>query len=464
MIIPLIAWIVFAIFITLAITLSGPAQCRTSSFLWALAGVFLAWIKLEILRSAPQWHDTPLDAIGHALHGEALHLHFNGELVDPRVYALKGYLAGWIDSYGSMWEPTAQLSFASVFGSSEWIYAFTVGMWASTGSDWLNWALMANTAMAGVAVGSSYALAKSLGFSTSTANLAAALMAIDLAFVVNAAWTLKDPLASVLTLVALLLACKIFKEPHLQTGLLLGLTLGCLGAVRYVGMIALLGAIVAALFSCTTRKQPVARLVPSIGTAVFVGCLTWASVYCAPLAPEFSCIKSSLINPISAQHATLGASSGETGHDPTVDQWREDFRADPLKFGLRAIARTLFAPYPWTVINNGLTWDNHIELYLPGMIIWAVIVPFAVIGGAVFLQLSFRKPEVTLVLVFTALIATAYLMFFGEWSTRQRIYMQPVLMIFAAAGINKMLRRCGKPELIATPEISGRPTNNSAGT
>jgi hypothetical protein len=50
-----------------------------------------------------------------------------------------------------------------------------------------------------------------------------------------------------------------------------------------------------------------------------------------------------------------------------------------------------------------------------------------------------RERVMTAVLLFyLALVAVAYITFFGEWSTRQRIFMIPLFFAFAAIGWEKI--------------------------
>ncbi|RMD66112.1 hypothetical protein D6833_01915, partial [Candidatus Parcubacteria bacterium] len=114
-----------------------------------------------------------------------------------------------------------------------------------------------------------------------------------------------------------------------------------------------------------------------------------------------------------------------------VLQWKENLRNHPIISIAKSVCHTLFAPYPWAAIYPGLTWISCNELYYPGVLLWICCLPGILMGSAVIGRK--RDPAGWLVLVFLAAMLSAYTLFFGEWSTRQRVFALPAF--FALAGV-----------------------------
>lgn len=142
--------------------------------------------------------------------------------------------------------------------------------------------------------------------------------------------------------------------------------------------------------------------------------------------------------PISGQVTTLAAQKGESGADQTVIEWRQYFLSHPVLATIRAVARTLFAPYPWSIIKTEISGKNYIELYLFATFFWVAMLPGTLYGIYVAVKRSKIAAFQTL-LVF--LIIVPYLVFFGEWSTRQRVFMLPLLYAFSAIGWHALRQR-----------------------
>jgi hypothetical protein len=125
--------------------------------------------------------------------------------------------------------------------------------------------------------------------------------------------------------------------------------------------------------------------------------------------------------------------------DDTVVDWYARLSKSPLKALATAASRTLFAPYPWVIITDGLNFRNGIELYYLGVVPWIICLPgiFWAIARAI-RNPSF--PAAFLGLVLGACLG-AYIVFLGEWSTRQRVFMLPVFFALASIGWADLVQR-----------------------
>ncbi|MBX8577851.1 hypothetical protein [Pseudomonas cichorii] len=138
---------------------------------------------------------------------------------------------------------------------------------------------------------------------------------------------------------------------------------------------------------------------------------------------------------LQGQAQTLTADKGDSGADKSVIEWRAYLQDSPVKAVLRSIVRTLFAPYPWTAITQKITGKNHIELYVFGTFFWVLTLPGLFIGMIIAAKQGIKT---YVLLLFLTIMTAAYIVFFGEWSTRQRVFMEPLFFSFAAIGWHKI--------------------------
>lgn len=94
--------------------------------------------------------------------------------------------------------------------------------------------------------------------------------------------------------------------------------------------------------------------------------------------------------------------------------------------------------YPWVILTDGLQFQSGIELYYLGVVLWIVCLPgiFWAVGQAL-RHPSFPAAFVGLVL---GACLVAYILFLGEWSTRQRVFMLPIFFALAAIGWADLVR------------------------
>lgn len=420
---------IFTIFITWFTLSLADKEVKKSILSWMLLGIIVSIFKNLLVQITPQWSDVPVDSLTYQLHAEALYLHWSGHPVDAIEYRLAGYLNGWESMYGRYWLPESEISYSGVLGSREWLYAAFLAI-LNTAAD-NNSAILANALMAGAFPATTYLIARELGGSAKVCHLAALFIAVDPSTAINSAWLIKDTLATLISAVTIIAICKLCKGPSLRFTLILALSLGLLAGVRYVAFISF-GVVIAGLVSYLIFKK-------SKGRTICFSAASIASIFICGLlyiAPATNISKSevslSIINPLQAQATTLKAKEHEAGADESVIQWRSYLIEHPVKAVVRSIARTLFAPYPWSIFQKKITGTNHIELYLLGSLFWITIALPGIFIGMVSASKSSFPAVVLIALLIT--ISAPYLVFFGEWSTRQRVFMMPLFFSFAAIG------------------------------
>lgn len=410
--------------------LLAPAGQRGTVCAWLVLGLAAYAVKHLLILALPQWSDAPLDANGYAMHAEALFLHWTGVAVDPDAYWLAGYTHAWEATHGRLWMPEAAIPYAGVLGTSEWLYSALLALHLPTGATWPAWATATNLLIAAMLPAASWLLATKLGAGRAGAAAAAMLMAIDPATSVNASWLLKDVLTAIVAMLALLAACRLLEQASLKALLVLTLALAVLGATRFVGFVAI-ALTLGGIFVIGVARRDALHWTPLL--AVALSLLVSASIATYPLDPDHTQIDDALLYRFDAANATMTASEGAQAFDPSVHEWRSRLRDDPLLAVFHAIARTLCAPYPWSVLKQPLTWESHMELYLFGSLVWLLCLPLIGIGVV---KVARRRTAIDLLCLGVVLaLALAYIAVLGEWSTRQRAFMNPLFFAFFGMGL-----------------------------
>lgn len=177
-----------------------------------------------------------------------------------------------------------------------------------------------------------------------------------------------------------------------------------------------------------------------LGFVLLFAFLGGSLLYSFPQLPRFTLF----INPpattiIKGQVETLQAAANDPSVDESVVTWRNKFTKMPIYSIASSITRTLFAPYLWVLIQKGLNGKNYVELYYLGMPLWIICLFGAFWGGTVVL----RKPNSIhfFLVILLVTFLSAYTIFFGEWSTRQRVFMVPIIFCYAAIGWSDLFRR-----------------------
>ncbi len=147
-------------------------------------------------------------------------------------------------------------------------------------------------------------------------------------------------------------------------------------------------------------------------------------------------MESQVLLPVTLEGATPGAIAAESYEVKVV------FNTEGLLLkGIRTVARSLFAPYPWSLITQGRigTWP---ELFFPGMFIWILGLPFALIYLPAVLR--DKQPAMIYPLLITLVCAFSYIVWNGEYSTRVRLMSMPLAWLMVAGGVQKVLVRWKK--------------------
>ncbi|OJU99894.1 MAG: hypothetical protein BGO16_15060 [Nitrobacter sp. 62-23] len=425
-----------------ATVLAEPGDRKVSAQ-FVLAGLFMACLKIWLIRQTPQWLDTPLDAVKYQLNAEALTAHWHGEAVNSQLYRLDGLTKIFGQDH---WSLDAYLPYSSVFGTHEWLYAAYLAVWAHITPHWPVWATYSNAALAALFPAVSFGIARELGSTTRIAALGGTVALIDPSAAVNGAWLLKDTLACWCVLIAIWAALVILRKPRFMLVLLLGSALGILGSVRFLGLMAVLLAILVLLPALLVRR----RILTS--GSLLVACLYGLSLFSTLNSLPVEGVGSVLERPVVALKAILfgqvetlsvsrRADMASSAIDDTVVDWYTRLSESPLKASATAASRTLFAPYPWVIITEGLNFRNGIELYYLGIVLWIICLP----GIFWAIVQALRNPSFPAAFVGLVLGAClgAYVIFYGEWSTRQRVFMLPVFFALAAIGWVDLVQRLG---------------------
>lgn len=428
-------------------------DCKRKVTVWAFVGLGVAVVKILLVQLTPQWGDMPVDSLTYQLHSQAMRMNWMGQPVDAVAYNLNGYLAGWRDIYGPQWLPGHPIQYVGVLGTHEWIYSAFLAGWQLLGEDWKHWAMLANAAMAGTFPAATYMLSRHLGGSNRTSHLGALLIAIEPSTAINSAWLLKDTLVAFVVAVVLILICRMYRKPSWRLSVVLAVALGLLPGIRFAAFAALVPALLGLALLLFIRNCRGEAAV--FGTSLLLSSVLWVVIYFAPLAPSLEKVLIPVENPIQAQVTTFqakdtggragaGGAAGQRrqggqrlqGSDESVIKWRSFSANEPGMAVIRSVARTLMAPYPWVALSHGLTGSNHIELYMLGSAFWILSLPAIFVGMRVAVQREGLKAWV--LLAFLAAITAAYVVFFGEWSTRQRTFMMPLFFAFAALGWRRL--------------------------
>lgn len=422
---------VFAASVLVAFLIAEKADRTTVSWLVA-AGLLFGLLKIWVIQQFPQWGDTPLDVRTYILHAEALADHWQGIDVEAVAHRLLGFLAIHGANSSVLWPSESSIAYVSVLGTREWLYAAYLALWKLASSEWQMWAIFSNAALAALFPAAAFGIARALGGSNRVALLAAAMGLVDPSIAVNGSWLLKDTLVAWAALGAIWSGLRLLRKPEFGMALTFALLAGSLGALRFVAFCAVLAGImaVAPLLVYSAR---------SIRPAVYLMAAGLCSVYFFSLLyafPNNGGVASLAVRPMVVATAVLSdqkqiIADPADPSDQAVDDWQTRLKKNPALAIATSASRTLFAPYPW-LIANGLTYSNSTELYYLSSAFWLLVLP-GIVYGIIALV---RRPRLESIFLFAIIfsILAAYTLFFGEWSTRQRIFMMPAFFAISAVG------------------------------
>jgi 4-amino-4-deoxy-L-arabinose transferase-like glycosyltransferase len=422
--------------------------------------------------------------------------HWQGWEVDAKEYALP-HLA----SENRDWLPTDSESYEYVFGSRHYLYQIYVGtIYWLTGPDQLT-VILSNAVPLAATAPAVYCASNLLFENNTLAALAASLTLVDPSFSAAGAFVMRDALVvflvaitlwatvlvsqgrvshyrSIITLVAALLGLIVLRqhvalafglaavlvmffayERGRTTRLLLVLALTFLGSIIlyssfslqsvFTGVAFLVVAVLVVFFVRNRGRTKRLLLVLALSFLVFsvIVAALYAPVLYRQGAEEIRNVAQAAGSVLSAnQLAVQGAvetlltssnESSESQDDQAVHSWIQTLREDPLLAITKTVAHTLFAPYPWVpFLEGGLHYQNSVELYYPAVVLWIIGLPFLIVA---LWRLPLREsPELLLIMLWLLLIVLEYIVVYGEFSTRQRVFMMPLLWILIAFGVEQV--------------------------
>lgn len=446
---------IFALVTTVAAVLATRDTRRTVLAL-ALLGLLAAAIKIFLFQQAPQWQDINPDSITYDLNAQAFAEHWRGHAVEGQTNNLRGLLVyNAAGIHGAEWVPGDWLTYAWVIGSYEWLYTGYIALWYWLAEATQTLVIWSNALWAAFFPAAAFGIAHSLGASRRVSLAAAGLALLDPSAGVNASWLLKDTLAGFLAMAAIWAVLAYLREGGKARLGIAVLVLGGLGGVRFVAFLAL--TIAAGLLSVWlfVRDKSRSRSLAIVGI-VFSAWLVTSLIGLAPYSSSAGAQATDIIDvivapagPASQGVVALRSNPGDAIGDESVLRWKKDLAENPVYAIVRSAARTLFAPYPWVAISPGLNWISFSELYYPGVVLWILCLPG--IFAALARGLRSREPGFWLLVLFLSAIVAAYTIWYGEWSTRQRVFALPAFFALAAMGWAQMLAWALGPRTASDP-------------
>ena len=418
---------VLASSLTTALVLSAPEN-RKKICLLVFAGLAAGLLKIWVFQQAPQWHDISPDSVTYDLNAQAFALHWQGKDVPTEEYNLRG-LRGINKPF---WSADEAPPYASVYGTANWLYVGYLGLWYLAVGPNPAWAIYSNAALAAFFPAAAFGIALMLGASRRVAGIAALITLVDPSTGVNASWILKDTLVGFFTASAIWAALSWIRELRVASLVVLTVSLVLLSTSRFVAFIGLLGAM-GCLVLLWLHKRKFRSGFGFVVAGILVIILS-AFVCSLPQPPHktLHVILVNIIQPIKGGMDTLVANQGDYSADHAVLKWISALMDNPFLAIVKSGAHTLFAPYPWVAIHPGLTWSAFSELYHPGMLLWIICLP------GIFIELiqeaRRRSPGGFFVFLFLGALLVFYTIFYGEWSTRQRVFALPIFFSLAAIG------------------------------
>lgn len=449
----LLAHAAFVFGVTMALR---PCAWRPALLLFGFSTLWFGFAIL-LVQQFPQATGINPDAILYDLQARALDLHWQGRTVPTESFGVLPFENPDGTRIFEYWRPLDRWGLAFVMGSSHFAYQLYVAVFYVLSDMPLQGVLLSHAALLGSLPLLAFGVAsRFFSRSARVPLLAAVLVVLDLNFSVSAAWLLKDTLVTWVTALAATAAVDLVNR-----------RLGSLAAAVLVAALIVLAISRAHVFYALVLVIVAWSLMQWIRTGkhtalpIVVVAVAWlgagASLISDFAKPASGLAAEAATAPLSAlrgfQHVA-GASfqaapvpptvvadgvvvspgdrcAVEGAVDGVVCDFHASLREAPLWTITRSVARTLFAPYPWVALHPGLTWESFTELYYPGTLLWIALLPFFCLG----VLFAPRGRGSGLVLAFAAIICLTYIGVLGEFSTRQRQFLMPLLVPFSAWGV-----------------------------
>lgn len=452
----LILLLVHAVLVFGAAMALRPCEWRTALLLFGF-GTLWCGLAILLVQQFPQAMGVNPDAVLYDLQARALDLHWQGRTVPTQSFGVLPFESADGTRTFEFWHPTDAWGLGLVMGSSHFAYQVYVAIFYFLSDAPAQGVIVSHAALLGTLPLLAFGMASRFFTGNSRVPLlAAVIVLLDLNFSVSAAWLLKDTLVTWATALAALGAIDLVHRrlrPLAAAVLIAALILLAISRIHVFYALVLLVLGWTLLQRIRTGKRVMLPVLVVVIAWVGAG-VSLISDFAKP-APEL--VSQAVTSPLAAlrgfQHV-MGASfqaalvpptvvtggavlspeqrcAVEGSVDGVVCDFYASLREAPLWTLTRSVARTLFAPYPWVAIHPGLTWQSFTELYYPGTLLWISLLPFFGLGVA----LAPRGRGSGLVLVLAAMICLMYIGVLGEFSTRQRQFLMPILVPFSAWGL-----------------------------
>jgi len=431
---------------TLTLTPTGWRKPAALAYVLLLLFYSLSILGLQQL---PQWTDVPPDSNTYDLKGQAIDRHLDGETLPAEEFGLQ------VGEGETTWSPETPWSYAYVLGSVDFLYQMYVGYFYHLTTPDSQALILSHATMLAALPIFVFLLSIQLVNDKTLAGLASLLVVLDTNFSVNASWLLKDTWVTLLTTIALLTSASLLtdkdSQQHTWRVVILTLALTALSCLR--SHVAIAFWIVLA-FLITLRIFRGNRRVVALLFTLFVSYYI-SGLMKLPLIELNSeqTYVNALFSNVSSLIGTIGVieqsaySTPNGAIDSAVAKFHSALDKSPLVTASKSIAHTLFAPYPWIALTHGFR-GSAMELYWPGTTLWIFGLPFMFSGLAAYIRRG--SMEHMLPVFVSLIIVAAYIVTFGEFSTRQRQFLMPLFWIWAAYGITLGLSRIRRLRAPAT--------------
>ena len=425
----------------LLLSLSGQDQRRLIILLF-LGGLTLRTIEILIIQTLPQYSALTPDAVRYDLHARALIDHWQGLPVIAKDYGLPGPTG----SPGGEWLPTDWLAYGIVFGGNVLYQVYVGFIYLLLGPQQIA-VILSHTVLLAALAPAVYSLSTSLFENKNLAILAASLTLIDPSFAAIGAFLWKDSLAAFLAIIALWATVLVIqrREAYYYPMLVLVAALLGLSQMRYhivLGFWVAAAVVMVLAYGPSRIRRSVAvldrgrtRRLLAVLVLSLVGSMVVSSPPWLPQGLEGIFSATPLVAVEGRMEEIQATSEEDWAYDETTANWVQSLREDPLRAVAKTVAHTLFAPYPWVPFVHGLYY-NFVELFYPGVTMLFVGLPFLFV--ALWRLPVRRSPELLLIMIWLVLIVSSYIVYQGEFSTRQRVFMMPLLWILVSFGVEQV--------------------------
>ena len=402
--------------------------------------LFVYSAMILLIQKTPQWKDVRLDAITYDLQGRAIAKYLKNEPVPEKDYGL-------VVNDGDVWTRNSTQSMAYTLGSVHTLYQMYIGLIYYVSEPNPQVVIISHASMLAVLPLLCFLISFNYFSNINISLITSMLVLFDSNFIVNSIWLLKDTLATLLLTMSFLILLKVIECKErinfslVGNGVGLTILLHLLSSARFHASIAFWIIIFIIAILKFYRKENsggvyllVIMLVSFYASGLvklpinnFSNLQTYKEAMYGNIISSGGSIKAVINNATSSTEKIPNSSS-----DSAVSSFYMRLKSSPGKALTEVVTRTLFAPYPWGIVTDGYK-GRATELYWIGTILWVLNLPFILIGLIKFCKKSSFEQMAPFFI--SLLVICAYLITYGEFSTRQRQFLVPIFWVWAAYGI-----------------------------